>query len=219
METMNPSRRSFLAAAPALALPAVSMAQAASRSSRILEENAKPGTTDWQLTRVLINKGKYRSTLIEGYALRQSIRAGETLEFFVSTDPARLFTIDLYRLGYYGGKGGRHLAQLGPFEGSVQPTPEMKPENRLRECRWEASASLEIPGDWPSGIYLGKLTTIPESESDPYWQSYIIFVVRDEREADIIFQTSDNTSQAYNRWPRMSRSTPIRAGPTRQVLR
>lgn len=198
---MKPTRRSFLAAAPALALPAISMARAASRSRVILEENAKPGTTDWQLTRVLINKGKYRTTLIEGYASRQSVRAGETLEFFVSTDPARRFTIDLYRLGYYGGKGGRHLAQLGPFDGTVQPTPEMKPENRLRECQWEASASLAIPHDWPSGLYLGKLTTIPESESDPYWQSYIIFVVRDEREADVIFQTSDNTSQAYNRWP------------------
>lgn len=52
-----------------------------------------------------------------------------------------------------------------------------------------------------SGVYLGKLTTIPDKDSDPYWQSYVIFVVRDERVADVLFQCSDNTWQAYNRWP------------------
>ncbi len=200
---MKPTRRSFLAsaAAPALAFSADTSHADEAKPNLIREENAKPGTTDWQLTRVRINQGKYRTSLIEGYVSHQSVRAGETLEFFISTDPARRFTIDLYRLGYYGGKGGRHLASLDPFDGKTQPVPEMQPENRLRECRWEPSASLEIPADWPSGAYLGKLTTLPESASDPYWQSYIFFIVRDDRRADLVFQTSDNTAQAYNRWP------------------
>lgn len=203
---MKPTRRSFLASAavPAATAAALSSGDATAqpaRRNRIEEENAKPGTTDWQLTRVRLNKGKYRTSLVEGYVSHQSIRAGETLEFFVSTEPARRFTIDLYRLGCYGGKGGRHVAQLGPFEGTVQPIPKMKRSNRLRECQWQPSARLEIPGDWLSGVYLGKLTTLPESESEPYWQSYVIFVLRDDREADVIFQTSDNTAQAYNRWP------------------
>src|SRR5258708_33467794 len=30
---------------------------------------------------------------------------------------------------------------------------------------------------------------------------YFIFVVRDDRRADFIFQCSDTTWQAYNRWP------------------
>lgn len=200
---MKPSRRTFLAsaAAPAVAISAIESQAAESRVNLIREENAKPGTTDWQLTRVRINQGKYRTSLVEGYVSHQSIRAGETLTFFVSTEPARRFTIDLYRLGYYGGKGGRHLTSLGPFDGAAQPTPEMNPQNRLRECRWESSASLVIPEDWISGAYLGKLTTIPESPDEPYWQSYVFFVVRDDRKADIVFQTSDNTAQAYNRWP------------------
>jgi hypothetical protein len=33
------------------------------------------------------------------------------------------------------------------------------------------------------------------------WQSYVIFIVRDDRRADYLFQCSDNTWQAYNRWP------------------
>ena len=43
--------------------------------------------------------------------------AGEKIGFMVSTETPAPFTIDLYRSGYYGGTGGRHMLQLGPFEG------------------------------------------------------------------------------------------------------
>jgi hypothetical protein len=39
------------------------------------------------------------------------------------------------------------------------------------------------------------------SSDEPYWQSYVVFIVTDDRPADILFQCSDNTWQAYNRWP------------------
>ena len=32
-------------------------------------------------------------------------------------------------------------------------------------------------------------------------QSYIVFVVRDDRKCDFLFQVSDTTWNAYNRWP------------------
>ncbi|MBM79016.1 MAG: hypothetical protein CMJ78_00280 [Planctomycetaceae bacterium] len=172
------------------------------RSTLIREENAKPGARDWQLTRVRINKPKFRTSLIEGYCSHQSISSGETLRIHVSTEPARRFTIDIYRMGYYGGTGARHMTQLGPLAGSTQPVPDMTPAPaRLRECRWEPNIELTIPEDWPSGVYLGKLTTIPKTKSEPYWQSYVIFIVRDNRPADVLFQCSDNTWQAYNQWP------------------
>jgi hypothetical protein len=113
----------------------------------------------------------------------------------VSTNPPTPFVIDLYRLGYYGGKGGRHVLRLGPFEGKVQPTPPVGKE-RLRECRWEKCVTLKVPGDWVSGVYLGKL-----SATRHRYQSYLIFIVRDDRPADFVFQCSDNTWQAYNAWP------------------
>lgn len=177
-------------------------AESQSSSSLIRRENEKRGAGDWQLTRVRINRGEYRSSLIEGYCSHQSIAAGQTLSIFVSTEPARQFHIDIYRMGYYGGAGARHMTTLGPLTGKTQPVPEMGPAPaRLRECRWEPSAVLKIPEDWPTGVYLGKLTTIPAAKSEPYWQSYVIFIVRDERPADVLFQCSDNTWQAYNRWP------------------
>src|SRR5262249_9693300 len=96
------------------------------RPDLIREENAKPGTTDWMLKNTRIDpKTKHRCPWIEGYCSRTSLKAGEELAIMVSTNPASAFTIDIYRLGYYDGKGGRFLQQLGPFQGKVQPDPEV----------------------------------------------------------------------------------------------
>ena len=168
----------------------------------IAEENKRTGTTDWQLTRVRPNASPYRTSLIEGYCSHQSVAAGDTLTVFVSADPARQFQLDVYRMGYYGGTGGCHKATYGPLEATAQPVPDIGPSpGRLRECHWEPSVEIDIPNDWVSGVYLGKLTTVPESEHEPYWQSYVVFIVRDDRKADFLFQCSDNTWHAYNRWP------------------
>jgi hypothetical protein len=118
----------------------------------------------------------------------------------VSTDPPAKFKIEIFRTGYYGGRGARLMTTLGPFPGTPQPIPPAG-DKRLRECRWTPSTTLKIPADWLSGVYLGRLTTLPEAADQPYWQSYVIFIVRDTRRADVLLQCSDNTWQAYNRWP------------------
>lgn len=191
------SRRDFLRGAGAAGLGAsLGCASAGRRRDLVRAENERPGTTDWVLTRTRVDpKTRYRCPWIEGYVSRTSLRALETLEFFVSTDPPSAFRIDLYRLGYYQGKGGRHLLTLGPFAGRTQPEPPVG-EQRVRECRWEPACALRLPADWPSGVYLGKLT-----EEREKLQSYVIFVVRDDRPCDFLFQVSDTTWSAYNRWP------------------
>ncbi|MEW6305276.1 MAG: N,N-dimethylformamidase beta subunit family domain-containing protein [Verrucomicrobiota bacterium] len=169
--------------------------------SLIKNENRKEGARDWQLTRVRIDpRSGFRSPWIEGYCSRQSVAAGDKLDILVSTNPARQFSIEIFRTGYYGGRGARLMTTLGPFNGKKQPDPPVGPK-RLRECRWEPATTLTIPPDWPSGVYLGRLTTLPASNNELYWQSYVVFIVRDHRPADILFQCSDNTWQAYNRWP------------------
>ncbi|NND32002.1 MAG: hypothetical protein HKN76_05375 [Saprospiraceae bacterium] len=166
----------------------------------IVEENAKEGTSDWQLTRVRADESGHRMPWIEGYCSAQSVKAGESIDIMVSTNPASTFEIEIFRTGYYGGKGARLMQKMGPFRGKIQPTPASGTKN-LHACRWDTTTRLTIPEDWISGVYLGRLTTIPDSESEPYWQSYIIFIVKDDRPADVLFQCSDNTWQAYNRWP------------------
>jgi hypothetical protein len=166
------------------------------KSDLIRRENEKPGTREWMLANTRIDPAtKYRCPWIEGYCSRTSVRAGEEIRFHVSTNPVSSFTIDIYRMGYYSGAGGRHMSSLGPFKGVTQPDPSVG-EKRVRDCRWEPCASIKIPKDWLSGVYLGKLTAEREG-----LQSYVIFVVRDDRAADFVFQCSDTTWQAYNRWP------------------
>src|SRR5436305_1672126 len=87
-----------------------SAAPTPAQRDRIPEENARPGTTDWQLENTRVDpKTKYRCPWIEGYCSRTSVRAGDSLGIHVSTNPASPFVLDVYRMGYYGGKGGRHL--------------------------------------------------------------------------------------------------------------
>jgi hypothetical protein len=141
------------------------------------------------------NQGWHRRKLIEGYASHTSVAAGDTLTVHVSTEPADRYRLDIYRMGYYGGKGGRLMRSFDSQQGAVQPTPADGARN-LVECRWTKGISFEIPKDWLSGVYVGKLSTVKTDG-----EAYVIFVVRDNRRADLIFQVSDMTWLAYNRWP------------------
>ena len=166
------------------------------KSGLIRRENEKPGTRDWMLANTRIDPASgFRCTWIEGYCSKTSIRSGEQISFHVSTNPVSAFTLNIYRMGYYSGAGGRHVLSLGPFKGATQPDPPIG-KNRVRDCQWQPCIEITIPGDWLSGVYLGKLT----AERDGL-QSYVIFIVRDDRRADFIFQCSDTTWQAYNHWP------------------
>ena len=196
---MSPSRRDFLKAS-ATALTAANIAKAvpSKQQDLIKKENSREGVRNWQLTRV--KPTGFNTPSIEGYCSRQSVQGGENIDVMVSTEPATHFMLEIFRMGYYGGRGARLMKTLGPLNGQPQPKPPTG-NKRLRRCKWEPAVSLKIPVDWPSGVYLGRLTTVPNRKSTPYWQSYVIFIVRDNRQADFLFQCSDNTWQAYNKWP------------------
>jgi N,N-dimethylformamidase beta subunit-like protein len=186
-------------AAPLLVRPAPSSAEAPLNIIQI--ENREAGDGDWLITRVEgvvsdARDGRYqRQKAIEGYVSHTSIRAGEALTAFVSTQPPAPYRVDVYRMGYYAGRGGRRLAQLGPLQGVTQPEPA-EGEQQLIEARWQPSFQIPIEPSWRSGVYLATLTTL-----DSGLQSYLVWVVRDDRKADLMLQVSDLTWQAYNRWP------------------
>ena len=107
-----------------------------SKKGLIAEENSKEGTTDWQLT--YVRSRNYRSEVIEGYCSKTSVSAGETIDIFVSANQSTEVSIHIYRMGYYGGKGARHITSLGPFSVEPQPTSPVG-EHRLRECKWKST--------------------------------------------------------------------------------
>src|ERR1043166_8083091 len=168
------------------------------RPNAIQIENNKPGTIDWQLT----NGADDRQ--IEGFASLTDVERGNTIKLFVnSLDP--LLSIEVFRLGWYGGLGGRRVMGPVPYPGTQQPAPLIDTSTGLIEYHWSNPYELRIPDEanrvedyryWPSGVHVAKLTGLPSTR-----QSYIIFVVRDDKSrADFLFQTSVTTYQAYNNW-------------------
>jgi hypothetical protein len=162
-------------------------------SNPITIENARLGTSDWQIT------GKPADDValqVRGYASATSADVGESLTFFVTVNPVQSYGIDIYRIGYYQGLGGRLMVHVPPKPGTVQPRCPMDRVTGLIACKWSASYNLPIPQNWTSGVYLAKLT------NDQQYQSYIVFTVRDDaRRADLLYQQSVTTYQAYNDFP------------------
>ena len=177
-------------------------ASSVARPDLITSENAKPGTREWLLTKTKTVPGKINRNLfngrcreIEGYCSANSVRPGETLKIMVSANPATDFQLEIFRTGYYGGLGARLMKTFESLRARTQSDPPIG-ENYVRECQWEPTIELEIPETWPSGVYLGKMTA-----SQSGVQSYVVFIVRDDRPCDFLFQCSDLTWSAYNRWP------------------
>src|SRR5262245_12400423 len=78
--------------------------RAAPPDNRVTQENRKAGTAEWQLAHYSFDRATgsgLRSPRLEGYASEVSAYPGEKIEFLISTDPPRRFSIDLYRTGYY----------------------------------------------------------------------------------------------------------------------
>ena len=122
---------------------------AAAPSNPIVIENAKPGTNNWFPS----NQAQNRE--IEGYADLTSVSPGQTIRFYVNT-ASKTYTIEIYRLGWYGGAGGR-LYTTTTRSGIKQAMPVVDPITGLAECKWKTPYSLAIPSGanaWTTGIYL-----------------------------------------------------------------
>ncbi|MBD2778872.1 DUF4082 domain-containing protein [Iningainema tapete] len=152
-------------------------------------ENQKPGTTDWKIT----NQASFME--IAGYAGATSVNKGESLPIKVSLAKDGNFTIEVYRLGYYRGTGGRLILTSSQIQGIHQPECQITDsDTRLVECNWSTSYTLEVGADWTSGLYIAKLIDQNSGKQSQVW-----FVVRDDSSnSDVLFQSSFNTFLAYN---------------------
>lgn len=163
----------------------------------IVLENQDPGTTTWQLTRPGYLTADDVSQQIKGYASATSVNKGSALTFYVTENPGQSFGIDIYRMGWYGGAGGRLMTHIGPVNGVRQPTCPSDATTGMMECQWSPAFTLTIPTTWTTGMYLALLTNAAN------YQNYVPFVVRDDsRVADLLYQSAATTWQAYNNYPR-----------------
>ena len=124
------------ASSPALE-QAASAAVSFSGATYVIVENQKPGTGEWRLTNRSLTSGA-----IEGFASLTSVPRGGTIQLFVKT-AAPSYTIDIFRIGYYGGTGGRRMMA------TVTRTSRVQPACREDAKRAEARAPGAVYGNKP----------------------------------------------------------------------
>jgi len=165
-------------------------------------ENALSGTTNWR-----IPDAQAATTQIQGYVSAESAAPGQTLTFYISVQvPQDAYTVDIYRLGWYGGAGGRlmqSLSETGQAQGYYNwaattlvdcATCTFDPATRMVDAGWKPSFQLTIPSDWTTGLYVAKLTT---SEG---MQAYIHFTITGDPRSTYVATMPDTTTAAYNDW-------------------
>ncbi|MFN7920007.1 MAG: DUF6605 domain-containing protein [Bryobacteraceae bacterium] len=152
-------------------------------------ENALPGdpVTAWDTGPV--------SDLIEGFPTDISVNKGSTVNFKIRATSS--FRVDIYRIGFYGGQGGRKIATGTALPAASQPACQFDSPTRMVDCgNWSVTASWAVPTTVVSGLYVARAIILGNTST-----SNIYFIVRDDSStSDILFQTSDTTWQAYNYW-------------------
>jgi hypothetical protein len=168
-------------------------AQCSNPANPIVAENCLPGNpaSEWD-----VGPQDAGDPTIQGFATDISVNQGGTVFFKIST-PAKAYTINIYRMGYYGGMGARKVANISPSVPLPQNQPACltDPTTKLFDCgNWGVSASWQVPANATSGIYFAHL-----ERTDTGGDSHIVFIVRnDSSHSAILYQTSDETWQAYN---------------------
>ncbi len=169
-------------------------------NSEIARENQLPGTTAWELDRGT------NTTFIQGYAGMVSAEPGQDVPLYISSLVPSFYDLNVYRIGWYGGKGGRLVFSAQDLFSRAQGVWRgrmlihcsrctIDPLTHLVSANWRESFRLHIGSDWESGVYLIKLSVGKMAES------YIPLVVRDDdSHAAVLVDIPVNTYQAYNLW-------------------
>jgi hypothetical protein len=181
------------ACAAGVALPA---SVASGGGNPIQAENAQPGTTAWQTPDA-------DGPAIEGYASEVSAQPGDTLQFHVSTRPAAAYRVEIYRLGWYGGAGGRLLACI-PADCTYRPgkqRPVGHPgDGGIVQAGWPVTDEIDVPAGWTSGYLMVRFRLTSGQAAT----TYVILREPPTHHSAILVQVPVNTWQAYNGWGGMS---------------
>src|SRR5208337_5653159 len=130
--------------------------QCSSPANAIVAENCLPGnpSSEWD-----VSTGDGGDLTIQGFSTDISVNKGGTINFKIKT-PASAYTINIYRIGYYGGNGARKVATIQPSATlpQIQPACLTNTTTGLTDCgNWGVSASWTVPSTATSGVYVAHL--------------------------------------------------------------
>ena len=170
------------------ALPPTTAANA-NPAQWLIDENAKAGAADWTVPDNSATWAKIR-----GYATATSAQRGDTVGLRVSTE-APVWSVDAYRVGWYGGSGARLIWSSESLPGERQDPAVKDPATLGWTAPWATNLEVQIGRDWPPGCYLFKL------RSSDGGMSFVPLTVRDDSSRSaLLVQNSVTTWQAYNEW-------------------
>lgn len=164
--------------------------------SAIVAENLHVGSSGWRMGGSGYRIATDRGAEIKGYASATSVEAGQQITLFASVLPVQQLKVDIYRLGWYGGTGGRLMLGGTWLPGITQRPCPIDAVTGLRACDWLPTVRFTVPTNWVSGLYLAVLTNADQ------FQNGVPFVVRaDASTAPLLYVQPITTYQAYNTWP------------------
>ncbi|MFK4513135.1 hypothetical protein ABIF20_000500 [Bradyrhizobium japonicum] len=144
-----------------------------------------------------VNPGQ-DSTKLEGFTTAISTNLGGTVQFKIDNlTGSPNYQIQIYRLGYYGGDGARLITTIQHQGTSVIAQPDPMTDDATGEAdagNWSVTDTWNIPTGTVSGVFVANVVQGTQVFQIP-------FVVKDPNStSNIVFQTSDETWQAYNGW-------------------
>ncbi len=157
------------------------------KAAWVINQNKLPGTTSWKIT------GNSAPNAISGFANQTYAQDGQTVTLYVSTI-ATTYQVFAYRMGYYGGTGGRLIWKSSTLTGTRQPSCTLaKPVNMVSCDNWAQSLQVKLTSAFVQGDYLFKLV------GDSGQQSYIPLTVwNPASKAAYVIKNDVLTWQAWN---------------------
>ncbi|MDO5735300.1 MAG: hypothetical protein Q4P15_02375 [Propionibacteriaceae bacterium] len=156
----------------------------ADESRDTVVENALPGTRDWRITTFTPESN------LAGFTGEESFLPGDEVQLRVDS-PGRAVEVKIYRLGHYGGLGGRLVTSAPVQAGAAQPACTVD-SDRMVEClAWSVTHTFDTTG-WTPGIHLAKII-------NDAGEAYVPIILRSpSHEGTVTVVSATSTHQAYN---------------------
>ncbi|MEA2468628.1 MAG: hypothetical protein QOJ57_2754 [Thermoleophilaceae bacterium] len=165
----------------------------------IIAENLEDGTTRWDIT-------SPARPAIEGYASESSAAPGQSFHLHVRPGSAGdRYRINVYRLGWYGGKGGRLVTCIPGCDSDTPevtqpPPPRPEPVTGTVRAGWSVTDVLHVGRNWVSGYYLAQLRVTAGPDEGAVGRVPLVVRGPPGDASAILVQVPVNTWQAYNPW-------------------
>jgi hypothetical protein len=160
------------------------------RPNVIARENRLPGDGGW-------DPGPASGPpTAEGFLSATSAAPGEPLDLHL-TSPVDV-DVDWYRLGWYGGLGGRLVRSDSRLPAAPAGPPAVDRATGRIEGTGGRILPIRVDPSWPSGAYVAVVR--PIDGSPPAAAPFTVLPAPSAPRAAVLFVQAATTSQAYNLW-------------------